>query len=520
MSESERGRLARDHLRLAVNGALHEVRGDDAFLPLSTWLRERLRLVGTKIVCSEGDCGACTVLVGRQATESNASGPRVGTSPVPSGASRIQYTSLDSCIAFLYQLDGAHVVTVDALGAGGALHPVQRAMVEKFGSQCGYCTPGFVMALAALGEEARARGSAPDDSDLRTGLSGNLCRCTGYVQILDAARAVDPLAGPGIEELFDPASLFGPAGPLAGARRESVRVEAGARAISIPATWAEALDLKRLHPEATVVAGATDVGVQVNKGIRTPERVLHLRPELDGFAEVEVRDGALRLGAGARWSAVLDVARSHLPELARILELFGAPQIRNAGTVGGNLVNASPIADSLPLLYVLEANVQIDSTRGRRSLPIAELYRGYKELALAADELVAGVAVPLPRAGEAVRLLKVSRRRDLDISTFTAALWLRRSRPERIDAARIALGGVGPTVVRAPGAETLLAGAPFELASFRAAGESAAAEIRPISDVRGSEAYRRLLARNALVRFFHELAGESEPSPARAGARA
>ncbi len=489
---------ARGHLRLAVNGVVREVGGDDAFLTLSTWLRERLRLVGTKIVCSEGDCGACTVLVGTPAL------------PIEngSGAPRIRYRAVDSCITFLYQIDGCHLITVEGLASGAPgqteLHPAQRAMAEKFGSQCGFCTPGFVMALAGLTEMARARRAPLDESALRVGLSGNLCRCTGYVQILDAAKALDPETTPALAERFDEPALVA---ALAGAERESVRVESGARSVSLPASWSEALALRAREPQAMVVAGATDFGVQINKGRRAPDSILHLRTHLDGFAAISIADGTLRLGAGARWADVLEQTRELAAELAAILDRFGAPQIRNAGTVGGNLVNASPIADSLPYLYASEATVELDSVRGRRALPIAELYLGYKELALAPDELLAAIQVPLPGPGETIRLIKVSRRHDLDISTFTAALWLRRA-GDRIAGARIALGGVGPTVVRAPGAEALLTGARFELASFRAAGESAASEIRPISDVRGGEETRRLLAKNALLHFFHELAGE------------
>ena len=471
---------ARDHLLVAVNGVVHEVRGDDAFLTLSTWLRERLRLVGTKIVCSEGDCGACTVLVGTPA-------PPLGNG---SGAPRMSYRAIDSCIAFLFQLDGCHVVTVEGLARGGELHPAQLAMAEKFGSQCGFCTPGFVVALAGLTEEAKARRARPDEAALRSGLSGNLCRCTGYVQILDAARAIDPASTPGLAERFDEAPLLA---ALAGARAEPVRVVAGDRSLALPATWSEALDAprpgRRKRPWSPARPTSAFSGTRDSA---CPRRFIICAPGSTTSPRSRSTHGVL---ADRRRSA-LDGTFSKrpaesAPELRSILELFGAPQIRHVGTIGGNLVNASPIADSLPFLFASEAVVELDSARGRRTVPIADFYLGYKRLDLAPDELLAAVVVPLPAADELLRLLKVSRRRDLDISTFTAALWMRRAGdPERarIESARLALGGVGPTVVRAPGAEALLAGAPFELASFRAAGERAAAEIMPISDVRGSEA--------------------------------
>jgi xanthine dehydrogenase small subunit len=478
---------SRDHLLVAVNGAVHEVRGADALLPLSTWLRERLRLIGTKIVCSEGDCGACTVVVGTPSAD----------------GSRLDYRSRDACIAFLYQLDRKHVITVDGLAPAGAalaeLHPAQRAMAARFGSQCGFCTPGFVMQLVELDDAARRCGRPASDLELRVGLSGNLCRCTGYVQILDAAR--DAVGhGPPLAALHDDAALlarFAAASP-------NVRVEHEVGTIELPADWPAALAARSRAPAATVVAGATDVGVRVNKGTVRPASVIHLASELPGFAALDVQDGVLHAGAGARWTELLAFARERAPELAAIVERFGAPQIRHVGTLGGNLVNASPIADSLPFLYVAGAVLRLDSARGSRRVPIAEFYLGYKQLDLAPDELLAAVEIPLPGPATHLRLLKASRRRDLDISTFTAALWLE-ERGGRVAEARLALGGVAPTVVRLPKAERSLRDATISLDAFRAAGEIAAAEIRPISDVRGHAEYRRLLARNALVRFAHEL---------------
>lgn len=482
--------VTRDRLRFAVNGAVHEVAGDDAFLPLSTWLRERLRATGTKIVCSEGDCGACTVLVGTPVGE------------------RFDYRAIDACIAPLGQLDGRHVVSVDALAPRSVeareLHPVQRAMAEQFGSQCGYCTPGFVMALVAVTEQERVRGARLSDPELRTALSGNLCRCTGYVQIVDAARAVDPGSTPPLAALFDERALLA---ELGAARAESVRVESGVRSIAIPADWREALALRAAEPAATVIAGATDVGVRINKGVLTPERVLLLRPELVEASICDIENNTLRIGAGVRWTEILDFSRHHAPELAEILERFGAPQIRNAGTIGGNLVNASPIADSIPFLVASGATLIVESLRGERWIAIDDFYLGYKQIALASDELLREIVVPLPGEREAIRLAKLSRRRDLDISTVTAALWLRRSADGgSIEAARVALGGVAATVVRARGAEEILIGAPFARDLFERAGQRAAAEIAPLSDVRGSEASRRLAVENLLLRFFFELA--------------
>ncbi len=484
---------SRDHVLIGINGELHTVRGADAFSTLSTFLRETLRLVGTKIVCSEGDCGACTVLVG---------------TPDPSG---FAYRAIDSCIAFLYQLDRCHVITVEGLAnasvaANGSLHPAQIAMAENFGSQCGYCTPGFVVAMASLTEEARAQSRPLDEASVRIGLSGNLCRCTGYVQILESAASIDPTRATALNHLYDPARLLAAFAET----EDSVRIEHQGHVLAVPASLDEALEERRREPAGRVVAGATDLGVQHNKGMLEPGGVLHLRHDLDGFSHTRLEGDRMVLGAGARWSDVETLARSAAPQLAEILEIFGAPQIRNAGTVGGNLVNASPIADSLPFFYACEAILHLRSVTGQRSVPVEAFYLGYKQLDLRPDELLVEIEVPLPReeSGEQVRLLKVSRRRDLDISTFTAALWIRHD-GTTIDTARLAFGGVGPTVIRAREAEQILTDAPFQRDTFRRAGERAASEIAPISDVRGEASYRTLLARNALLRFFHDLHGAS-----------
>jgi xanthine dehydrogenase small subunit len=476
----------RDHLVLWVNGVRREVRGGDACLTLSDWLRGRLGLVGTKIMCAEGDCGACTVLVAE---------------PVADGPPR--YLPIDSCIRFLFQVDGCHVVTVDGLARDGELAPAQRAMVDCHGSQCGFCTPGFVMALAG-GCHAQAAGV---DVDWRKELAGNLCRCTGYVSIFEAAAQAE-LESDWLTDRFPDRSWVAEGARL---RRESLDLRgdldgAALRAIC-PATLPEALAARQV-PEARVVAGATDLGVLWNKGTLRPRHWLDLSrvAALRGI-EVEEAAGRATLVAGplATWTDLLDVCQARLGEAVPILEAFGGPQIRHVGTLGGNIVNGSPIADSLPLLFAMEATLELASTRATRSVPIDRFYKGYKQLDLAADELLVGVRMPLPAADDLVRLVKVSRRRDLDISTFTSAILVRRH-GDRIGTARVAFGGVGPTVMRMRGAEAALEGRPFTEETFRRAGEAAAAEIRPLTDVRGSADYRLQLARNVLVEFFHRRA--------------
>jgi xanthine dehydrogenase small subunit len=474
----------RDHLVLWVNGVRREVRGGDAFLTLSDWLRGRLGLVGTKIMCAEGDCGACTVLVAE---------------PVESG--HLRWLPIDSCIRFLFQLDGCHVVTVEGLAHDGDLAPVQQAMVECHGSQCGFCTPGFVMALAG-GCAAKSRG---EPLDWRKELSGNLCRCTGYVSIFEAATRAEADAA-WIAERFADASWAAEGARL---RRDSLDVHGDLDGVAMratcPATVAEALAARR-EPEARVVAGATDLGVLWNKGKLRPRHWLDLSRVVDlRGIEVEESAGGATLVAGplATWTDMLAVCSERCGEAVAVLEAFGGPQIRHVGTLGGNIVNGSPIADSLPLLFAMEATLDLASVNGTRSVPIEAFYKGYKQLDLAADELLVRVRMPLPAPGDILRLVKVSRRRDLDISTFTSAVHMRRE-ADTISAARVAFGGVGPTVVRMRRTEAALAGQSFTEETFRRAGEVAVGEIRPLTDVRGSGDYRFQLARNVLLKFFHE----------------
>jgi len=495
----------RDHLVLWVNGVRREVRGGDAFLNLSDWLRGRLGLVGTKIMCAEGDCGACTVLVAE-----------------PAESGHLRWLPIDSCIRFLFQLDGCHVVTVEGLAHDGDLAPVQQAMVECHGSQCGFCTPGFVMALAG-GCAAKSRG---EPLDWRKELSGNLCRCTGYVSIFEAASQAESEAS-WIAERFNDVSWAVEGTRL---RRDSLDVHGDLDGVAMratcPATVAEALAARR-EPEARVVAGATDLGVLWNKRKLRPRHWLDLSrvADLRGISIVEAgqaprltalglpeehagvgpcdREATLVAGPLATWTDMLAVCSERCGEAVAVLEAFGGPQIRHVGTLGGNIVNGSPIADSLPLLFAMEATLDLASAKGTRSVPIEAFYKGYKQLDLASDELLVRVRMPLPAPGDILRLAKVSRRRDLDISTFTSAIHLRRD-GDLIAAIRIAFGGVGPTVVRMRRTEAAVAGQPFTEETFRRAGDVAAGEIRPLTDVRGSSDYRFQLARNVLLKFFHE----------------
>jgi xanthine dehydrogenase small subunit len=479
-----------DHVLLWVNGRRHEVRGRDTFLSLSDFLRRTCGLTGTKIVCSEGDCGACTVLVGRVAAD----------------GSRLVYRPVDSCIQFLFQLDGTHIITVEGLGGETEPSAVQQAMIDHHGSQCGFCTPGFVVTMTGLLEDF----DELDESTMRCGLTGNLCRCTGYTPIIDSGRRVDTTQHHRAEELYPSALMLR---EFAERREQPIEVRAEwdeqEHAIFSPPNLSAALEFLGTHPDSTIVAGATDIGVRINKTLAIPRKILDLNrvAELDTVA---IEEGELILGSRASWTTILDVCEEILPEFYKIVAVFGAPQIRHVGTIGGNIANASPIADSLPFLHVLECALELQSAASGRDLNINDFYKGYKQFDLRPGELITRLRIPLPANGELLRLYKVSRRRDLDISTFTAAIRMRLD-GDTIAYASIAFGAVGPVVIRARKTEAFLHGRTFDEDTMRQAGDIAIAEITPISDVRGAADYRYQLTRNVLLKFFHESQTADEP---------
>ena len=454
----------RDHILFHVNGHEHRVEGAAIFATLSNWLRYDEGATGTKIVCEEGDCGACTVLVRRSPDE--------------------DFVPVNSCIQGLFQLDGASIVTVEGLKDGDQLNAVQEAMVAHHGAQCGFCTPGFVVAMSAMFE----RSDRVDEHAVRRALTGNLCRCTGYEPIIKAALAVDGTALPKLRERY-------PAVPDA---RDAVR----AGNFFAPATIEEAARFKNDNPGCTIVQGGTDVGVWINKRHFRAPAILSLA-KLRDLERIGMDGDAISVGGRVTLAAFHTFIREQIPELARILDLFGSPQIRNAGTLAGNIANGSPIADSLPYLFVSGAELELTGINGTRRVSVERFYLGYKTFDMQPDELITRIVIP-PTGDDVVKLFKVSRRMDLDISAFTAAVRLQ-LRGETIAAARIAYGGVGPVVMRLPKTEAFVTGKQAELDVFEEAGRIARSEIAPITDVRGSKEYRLQLAENVLAKFWYSL---------------
>ena len=482
----------RDSLFLFLNGKPLEILGDDASLTLAEYLRYRCSLVGTKIVCNEGDCGACSVLVGR-------------VSAAKDGSRRIDYLAIDSCITLLYQLDQTHVVTVEGLGnmkdtnedatADTALTPIQDAMVTCHGSQCGFCTPGFVMTMHGMIESE----TPLEDSNLRYGLSGNLCRCTGYVQIMDAGKSVDSSTVARIGDLYPDQTMIDAFDMLPD---EAVCLESETT-VFLPKTIDEAIAFRTDHENSVIVNGATDHGVLVNHGKVSPGDVICLA-SLQDFDSIEVKENQLRIGGGATWSRIEKAVEPLFPQYHFVLTRFGSPQIRNSGTLAGNLATGSPIGDSIPFHLVMDSRLQLVGASGRREVALADFYTGYRENVMLDDELIESVTTPLLADDERLALYKISKRRDMDISTLTLGLWLKLD-GDKIVAARMALGGVGPTVMRMPDSESFLNGNRLAEDTLREAGVIARQQISPWSDVRGGAVYRLQLTENLMVKAFYEL---------------
>ncbi|MBC8108511.1 MAG: FAD binding domain-containing protein [Anaerolineae bacterium] len=470
----------RDFVILYVNGQRHEIRGERAFKSLSDFLRYDLSLIGTKVVCAEGDCGSCSIMLGR------------------SDGTQIKYETVCSCIQFLYQLDCTHILTIEGLKYDGALNPIQEAMVACQGTQCGFCTPGFVVSLCAMFDK---RTTSPAPEEVQAACIGNLCRCTGYESIVRAGTSIDPSKVRSLRQLYPPEKFVA---ELRERSTDSVLVESSDRKLYKPTTVADAGGFRAANPGCTIVAGATDIGVQVNKNLRDPKLVLALSG-LDDLRRVEQIDQTIVAGALASITQLETISRTALPEYAAMLKYFGSSPIRNAGTIGGNIANGSPIGDSMPALFVLNAEVELTGTNGVRRVNMNDFYKSYRTTVATPDELITRVFIPLPAPDEIFKLYKISRRKDLDISAFTAAIWMKRNGGEVISDVRIAFGGVGPVILRLKKTEEYLRGNALTAESVREAGRIARTEITPITDVRGSAEYRSQLGENILRKFYVEL---------------
>ncbi|RXZ45471.1 xanthine dehydrogenase small subunit [Crenobacter cavernae] len=473
-------------IRFLLNGELREVVPTSPTQSLLTYLREDERATGTKEGCAEGDCGACTVTEA-ELTETG----------------EVRFRSINACIRFLPTFDGRAIWTVEGIASpDGTLHPAQQAMVDHHGSQCGFCTPGFVMSMYTMYQNGESQPSRERVLDC---LSGNLCRCTGYRPIVDAAMHMGDY--PQVKTCGN--SL---AEQLKAIRPETlleVSTEAGNRFYA-PATVEELAALYEANPDAVILAGGTDVGLWVTKHLMDLKTVIYIGG-VQGLKNIEQRDGGIEIGAAVLLNDAFPVVVEQYPEMEELWKRFSSTPIRNSGTFVGNLANGSPIGDNPPPMIAVGAKVVLRKGDRRREMALEDLYLAYRKQAREEGEFVESVIVPLRRESVKFAVYKLSKRYDQDISAVCAAFAFEIENG-RVKDARIAYGGMAATPKRATAAEAVLNGASWDEAAVQKAMEAMDQDYQPMTDMRATKEYRMTTAKNLVYRFYLETTGEFEAS--------
>ena len=499
-------------IRFFFRGAITEVTGVHTTLSVLDWLREHARCTGTKEGCNEGDCGACTVVVGELPEHTDDPAEQV---------CGLSLRSVNACLQFLTMLHGKALYTVEDLQAmaGGALHPVQQAMVECHGSQCGFCTPGFVMSLYTQYEKHRATGDRPDRQQIADGLAGNLCRCTGYRPIVDAGERMSDLpavqldTAPVIEALTALRSPETFRYSAVNRHRSTSTGEPRTDHFHAPTTLDALAALRFAHPDALMLAGATDIGLWVTKQFRDLGDIVYVGNVAE-LKRIETTEGQLRIGAGVSLDTAWRTLAAHWPDLAEVGLRFAGPPVRHAGTLGGNVANGSPIGDAAPVLMALDAQIELRCGDAIRRLPLGEFYLDYMRNVMQRGEFVQALLVPLPSISHHVRVYKISKRYDGDISALCAAFAIDLD-GDTVRSVRLAYGGMAAIVKRAAAAEAALIGRVWNAEAVQAAQRALAQDFQPLSDLRASAAYRLQVAQNLVQRFWLETR-TLDPLPAHA----
>jgi xanthine dehydrogenase small subunit len=472
-----------------INEQRYEIEGEKAFMPLGTFLRQESNLTGTKIVCAEGDCGACTVLLAREIGDDG----------------KLIFKSVNSCILPLYLIDGVQIITVEGLKISDTeLHPVQQSMVDCNGAQCGYCTPGFICAMVGMAEKLKNEKKEITEKRAKNFLTGNLCRCTGYQPILEAALSIDLSNTQLLKDRFhDPAWLK----EMKEIKSKPVNMNFSLKTIKqniyLPVSIDQALKAKAADTELRLIGGSTDLGVVVNKGRLSTPKAMALY-HIDELKKISHDQEFIVVGATATLSDFEDYIESFIPELKKMLHIFASPQIKNQATLIGNVVNGSPIADTIPYLMVSDSIVVLQSVNGVREISMSEFYLGYKKLDMKPNEIVVSVKIPRLKRHQQLRLYKVSMRKDLDISAVTFA-GIIEIENNIIKKARFCFGGVAATVIRLKDIEAKVVGADFTKSTFEAITKTLPQVISPLSDLRASKEYRMKLAQNFFLKFHNEI---------------
>ena len=477
-------------IRFYHRNAIREIRNTPVTRTVLQYLREDARCTGTKEGCAEGDCGACTVVIGER-----------------NDAGGVSFKAVNACIQFLPTLDGRALFTVEDLRQpDGSLHPVQQAMVECHGSQCGFCTPGFVMSMWSLyekhgHEQSCANRTVPSRTEISNALTGNLCRCTGYRPIVDAA--VQMFEAPAPKAPIDLEALSRTLATLE--RHDTFHYAHAGQQFDAPRTVDALAQIKSVQPATRILAGSTDIGLWVTKQMRELGDIVYVG-QIAELQRIAVTDGWIEIGAGVSVEKAYAELARHYPELTEMWQRFASLPIRNAGTLGGNIANGSPIGDSMPGLIALGARVVVRGGEIEREMPLEDLYLAYQKKDMDVHEFVVGLRVPTrtgARTNLQFRTYKLSKRFDSDISAVCAAFSFIAD-GDAVREPRIAFGGMAATPKRAAHAEAVLNDAEWHEATAQAAMLALAKDYAPLSDMRATSDYRVEAAKNTLYRFWLE----------------
>jgi len=484
-------------IQFLLNGEPQHASLTQPGLSLLDWLRDERQLTGSKEGCASGDCGACTAAIGTVAVEGEDDGA-------------IHYRSVNACITPLASLQGRHIITVEGLKQGGNLHPSQQAMVDCHGSQCGFCTPGFVMSMFVLGRE---HDSAPEREEINRALGGNLCRCTGYRPIVDACvQMFDPTTD---TDAKSHGAAAKPTDDFFSAQQDDWALKLAAIQLApqmataagqflVPVNSDELAALLQRYPDARMIAGGTDLSIELTQQLAEIETLI----DTTRVAEMNILkqdDDQLIIGAALPYSDFSQALLAQFPELDELLARLGSKQIRNRGTLGGNIGNASPIADMPPVLIALGAELILSSVRGRRRIALEDFYQSYKVTSLAAGEFIEQIIIPNRQLGSALRVYKISKRFEDDISSTCGAFYLP-MHDGQIAAPRIAFGGMAAIPARATHTEQVLDSQALSDTVVESAQAALSNDYSPIDDFRASGAYRLQVSQNMLKRLQLELA--------------
>lgn len=480
--------MFKDCIEFYVNGKPYKVSSKEVFYSVSDYLRDVLCLKGTKVVCGEGDCGACTVLLGRMED------------------GKFNYYPVNSCILFVYQINNCHVVTIEGLKYGEDLNPIQKAVVENHGTQCGFCTPGVVTTMYSMFDKA-SDDKKPTESDIEKALTGNLCRCTGYKPIIKSGMAVSPCAIKKLSALYPESDFY----KQEDERIEGIDISVENRRYIEPYSFEKAVEFKHQYNGAKLLSGGTDVHILHNKRGYEPEITLNLA-HIKELKTINMAEDYVCIGSTVTISTIEKQLEKLYPEFCKLLENYASPQVKNIATIVGNIANGSPAGDSIPFLMAMNAEIEIVSLNSTRFVNINNFYKGYKLFELNSDEIIKGIRLPYLKPNEILKLYKLSKRKHLDISTFTAAFKIAVEN-DLIISASVAYGGVGPTVQKMVKTEGFLTGKKMMGETFVLAGKVAESEIKPISDVRGSDEHKIRLAKNILKKFYSDVLENNGGSP-------